>query len=154
MNNVEDFLRVLRQTPTTTWIADEIDETLSQGVSMNVKEAATDSRFFDLVPSQDLPAKERNKRQKYETSRPFTEEEKVEVILKALEVMYLDLPAIRSSAINNLKVFEDVESITFSSADGEFIEEGIVHEIYADEVSQELDTFKEMHSNFIRELEK
>jgi hypothetical protein len=154
MNSIEEFLGVLRQNPTTTWVADEIDETLSQGVSMNVKEAATDSRFFELVPSQDLPANERNKRQKYETSRPFTEEEKVEVIIKAFEVMYLDLPAIRASAISNLKMFGGIQSLTFSSSDEESIEKVIVHEISDDEVSQELKKYREMHSSFIRELEK
>jgi hypothetical protein len=154
MNSIEEFLGVLRQNPTTTWVADEIDETLSQGVSMNVKEAATDSRFFELVPSQDLPANERNKRQKYETSRPFTEEEKVEVIIKAFEVMYLDLPAIRASAISNLKMFGGIQSLTFSSSDEESIEKVIVHEISDDEVSQELEKYRGMHSSFIRELEK
>lgn len=154
MDNIDEFLRELRLVTATKWIADEIDETLSQGVSMNVKDAAADSRFFELLPTQDLPAKERNKRQTYETSRPFTNEEKVDVILKALEVMYLDLPAIRSSAINNLKVFGDIESITFSSVDGEFQEQEMAHKITPDAVLQELSRYRMMHSNFIRDLDK
>ncbi|MGP5323524.1 hypothetical protein [Vreelandella titanicae] len=154
MENIEDFLSELRQALATEWVADEIEETLSQGVSMNVKEAVTDSRFFDLVPSQNLSAKERNKRQKYETSRPFTEEEKAEVILKALEVIYLDLPAIRKSAIENLNVFGNIETISFSSADEELIEQNVVHEVTRESVNKESEMYREMHFNFVEELDK
>lgn len=152
MDTIEEFLRELRQVPATTWVADEIDETLSQGVSMNVKDAAADSGFFELLPFQNVPAKERNKRLTYETSRPFTEEEKIQVILKAIEVMYLDLPAIRNSALNNLKAFGDIDSIVFSSADEEFTKQEMVHQINITEVSQELDKYRELHSRFASEL--
>lgn len=91
MKSIEDFLDELRLSPSTSWMANEIDETLSHGISMNVKDAESDSGFFDLAPSYDVLAVERNKRQKYETSRPYSEDEKVDVILKAIEVMYLDL---------------------------------------------------------------
>ena len=68
--------------------------------------------------------------------------------------MYLDLPAIRASAISNLKMFGGIQSLTFSSSDEESIEKVIVHEISDDEVSQELEKYRGMHSSFIRELEK
>lgn len=154
MENIEDFLKELRQAPATTWVAEEIEETLSQGVSMNVKEAVADSRFFDLVPSQDLSAKERNKRQKYETSRPFTDQEKIEVALKALEVIYLDLPEIRNSAIENLNEFGDVAAVFFSSADEELIEQSVVHEITLVRARGDSEMYREMYSNFMKELGK
>ena len=97
----------------------------------------------------------RNKRQKYETSRPFTDEEKVEVILKAIEVIHLDLPAIRSSAIKNLNKFDfKFESIIFSPSDDELIKEENNHEINSDRVDTEESRYRELHENFMRELGK
>lgn len=154
MENIEVFLRELRESPITSWVAGEVDETLSQGISMNVKDAATDSKFYELLPSQNITEKERNKRQKYETSRVFTDDEKLEVILKAFEVIYLDLPAIRKSAIINLaEIDKKIEKITFSSAEEEIVsEEKTAHEIKLKEIDEELNEYRELHNKFIREI--
>ncbi|MEQ9914309.1 hypothetical protein [Pectobacterium polaris] len=156
MENIEVFLRELRESPTTSWVAGEVDETLSQGISMNVKDAATDSKFHELLPSQNITAQERNKRQKYETSRAFTDDEKLGVILKAFEVIYLDLPAIRKSAIVNLaEINTNIETITFSSAEEEILaEEKISHEINLQEINEELHEYSELHTKFIMEMKQ
>ncbi|WDF99217.1 hypothetical protein PSR30_01210 [Pectobacterium carotovorum subsp. carotovorum] len=154
MENIEVFLRELRESPITSWVAGEVDETLSQGISMNVKDAATDSKFYELLLSQNITTQERNKRQKYETSRAFTDDEKLEVILKAFEVIYLDLPAIRQSAIINLaEIGTNIEKITFSSAEEEIVEEEkTAHEIKLKGVDEELHEYRELHTKFIREI--
>ncbi|MDG0799538.1 hypothetical protein [Pectobacterium polaris] len=156
MENIEVFLRELRESPITSWVAGEVDETLSQGISMNVKDAATDSKFYEFFLSQNISTQERNKRQKYETSRVFTDDEKLEVILKAFEVIYLDLPAIRQSAIMNLSEIDtNIEKITFSSAEEEVVaEEKTAHEIKLKSVNEELNEYRELHTKFIMEIKQ
>ena len=153
MNKVDEFIRDLKNNPNMTWVANEIEETLSRGVSMSVKEATGDNRFFQLVESNDITTKERNKRQKYETSRSYTEDEKIEVIQKALEVIFLDLPAIRESTVNNLNNLGVVfDSIQFSSSDDELMEQEIIHEIDSNNVLRELKEYKEAHQRYLDEL--
>ena len=155
MDDFEDFLRKLRENPATAWIADEIDETISQGVSMNVKDADKDSSFFELASTEELSTKEKNKRQNYETSRPYTEEEKIDLALKTIKVMYLDLPAIRYSALNNFREFcDEVKSISFSSDEKELVEQELVQDIKIELVADELAKYKTIHANFIKELDK
>lgn len=156
MENIEVFLRELRESPITSWVAGEVDETLSQGISMNVKDAATDSKFYELLLSQNITTQERNKRQKYETSRAFTDDEKLGVILKAFEVIYLDLPAIRQSAIMNLaEINKNIETITFSSEEEEILaEEKMVHEINLQGIDEESYEYRVLHSNFVREIKQ
>lgn len=155
MDNIEDLLRDLKESPSTRWVANEIDETLSQGVSMNFKDAAEDSRFYELIPASNIPSQDKNKRQKYETSRPFTEDERIEVILKAFEVVYLDLPAIRDSAIRNLvEIDNNIESIVFSSADDDISNENNTHEISIIGIKEESNRLKKTHSEFVKEIEK
>lgn len=155
MAKIEDLLRVLKESPSTRWVAHEVDETLSQGVSMNFKDAAEDSRFYELMPAINIPTQDKNKRQKYETSRPFTEDEKIEVILKAFEVMYLDLPAIRESAIKNLAEIDNgIKSIVFSSADDDISNEKNTHNINIVGISEESNRLRKIHSEFVKEIEK
>jgi hypothetical protein len=155
MENIEELLRDLKESPSTRWVANEVDETLSQGVSMNFKDAAEDSRFYELMPASNIPAQDKNKRQKYETSRPFTEGEKIEVILKAFEVMYLDLPAIRESAIKNLSEIDNsIESIVFSSADDDISNEKNTHEINIIGIEEESNRLRNIHLEFLEEIEK
>jgi len=155
MDSIEDLLRELKKSPSTRWMANEVDETLAQGVSMNVKDAVEDNRFFELMPVNIVQKKENNKRLSYETSRPFTEHEKIEVTLKAFEVIYLDLPAIRSSAVNNLVEFNNnLQSIVFSSADDDLTDREENHKITINKTSEELQYYKEAYSNFLGEIDK
>ena len=155
MENIDTFLRELKESSDSRWIANEVDETLSEGISINVKEAAEDSKFDELVIFQNLPAQERNKRQKYETSRPFSDDEKLDVVIKAFEVVYVELPAIRKSAILNLTKFDsNIQTIVFSSSDEEIIEKRPTHEIDREKVIEESIRYKELLSNFMTEIKR
>ncbi|MGC9423925.1 hypothetical protein [Vibrio sp.] len=155
MEKIEDFLNVLRQSSGTSWMAEEIEDTFSQGISMKAQEADTDSSFFKLVPPDQLPAPEKKKRQKYETSRPFTHDEKVSVLLKSIEVAFLDVPKIRHSALENLLKFDStIESIKFVPSDNDEVSQEVLHEIKAISINEDLtesqlayDGFKGMLEN-------
>jgi len=69
---------------------------------MNVKDAQADIAFYSLEPS-DLTSRERQKREKYETTRPYTDGEKLELLAEALETLYIDLPAIQAAGLEALQ---------------------------------------------------
>ena len=104
MEKIDLVMRLLREDERTPWIADQVASSFAQGVSMNVKEALTDSQFYSLEPS-DLTSREKQKREKYETTRPYSEDEKLELLTEALDTLYIDLPAIQVAALKSLLDF-------------------------------------------------
>ncbi|WP_054688215.1 hypothetical protein [Pantoea stewartii] len=156
MEDINDFIRELKDLEGVNWIANELDETLSQGVLMSADDADKElsyNRVFELSPFEELPAKERKKRTKYETTRPFTEEEKIDVIKNAFRVVFLDLPAVREAAMNNLRDFDNnIKTIVFSNSSEESSTKVEKHSIDIDDVEKELIRYNELHSAFIKEL--
>lgn len=100
--DVATILSLLREDESTRWVAEQVQRTFSQGLSMSVKEASEDQGFTALEPSG-LTTRERRKREKYETTRPYSDQEKRAVIRKALETLYVELPAIQVAALGGLK---------------------------------------------------
>ncbi|MDN7542745.1 hypothetical protein [Burkholderia cenocepacia] len=104
MEKVDLVLRLLREDESTPWVADQVASSFAQGVSMNVKEALADVEFFSLEP-QGLSSREKQKREKYETTRPYTDDEKLLLLAEALETVYVDLPAIQVAGLKGLQSF-------------------------------------------------
>jgi hypothetical protein len=98
----DDLLSLLRNHEATNWVAEQVVQSFAQGVSMNVKDASSDARFSALEPSG-LTKREKQKRQKYETTRPYLETEKVELILRALKILFVELPAIQVAGMVDLQ---------------------------------------------------
>jgi hypothetical protein len=101
---VESVLSLLRDSDSTRWVADQVLSSFSQGLSMNVKDAESDDRFNALEPAN-LTTRERRKREKYETTRAYTEQEKLKLLRDALETLYVELPAIQVASLNALAEF-------------------------------------------------
>lgn len=155
MREVDRFLQEILLDPNFSWVADQITETISQGVSMNAQEASSDSRFFNLVEPADITQRERNRRQKYETSRSYTEDEMVDVIRDALKKYFIDLPSVRMSAIENLKnVVGDVDSIAFSTSDDSLVEQEVIHEFDFESARDDAEICQDAHQRFREEVEK
>src|SRR5437762_3348685 len=97
------LLPLLRQSVSTRWIADNIAETLEQGVSVRVRDASSDVVFAaETAEPTGITRHERKKRETYETTRPYTESEELEVFAAALRTLLLDLPAIQVAGIQIL----------------------------------------------------
>ena len=97
MDAITTVITLLRKDDSTRWVAEQLVASFAQGVSMNVKDALTDARFYslELVEAANLSSRERQKREKYETTRPYTDQEKLELLQQALERLYVELPAIQ-----------------------------------------------------------
>lgn len=101
MEKIDLVMRLLREDEQTPWVAGQVASSFAQGVSMNVKEALSDAQFYSLEPS-DLTNREKQKREKYETTRPYSDNEKLELLTEALDTLYIDLPAIQVAGIKSL----------------------------------------------------
>lgn len=98
----DNLLEILRETENNTWVADQLERTFAQGISMPVKESKSDAEFYRLEPGG-LSAREKKKRDTYETTRAYTEEESVDIIKDALRSLFITLPATQSSAVKELR---------------------------------------------------
>jgi hypothetical protein len=117
MDNVETVLSLLDESESTGWVAEQVRSTFSQGLSMSVKEPSQELAFRQAAPAGLTPL-ERRKREKYETTRAFTDPEKLDLLHESLQALYLDLPAIQNAALECLqKIGEPVENIEFVSPD-------------------------------------
>jgi hypothetical protein len=101
-DEVVTMLSLLRGSESTRWVAEQVVRTFSQGLSMSVKDASQDLGFSAREPAG-LTTRERRKREKYETTRPYSDQEKVDLLRRALEALYVELPAIQVAALNGLK---------------------------------------------------
>lgn len=99
---VDKLLVMLRERDETSWVADQIVQSFGQGISMNVKEASLDLQFSALEPVG-ISTREKQKREKYETTRPYSDEEKIELLREALETLFVELPAIQVAGMSGLR---------------------------------------------------
>ena len=101
-STVETLLSLLREGESTRWVADQLAQTFAQGLSMNVGEASTDLQFRSLEPA-DLTTRDREKREKFETTRPYTDTEKKALLREALQMLFVALPAVQEAGIAELQ---------------------------------------------------
>ena len=101
-DRVDTMLMLLRRTPATAWVADQVTQSFAQGISMNVKEASEDDRFSALEPAG-LSTPEKRKREKYETTRQYSYSEKLQLLREAVMTFFVELPAVQAAAISGLQ---------------------------------------------------
>ncbi len=119
-------IELLRSNEEVGWVVDHLLASFSEGIAQSAKELAV-SEATHLVPVLDATAarREKVKREKYETSRPYSEAEKIELLEFALEQVFIALPATQASiatALIDLGATTDV--IEFSAPDDEEREAG------------------------------
>lgn len=103
MEEVDLILRLMRESDDARWIAEQIDASFAQGISLSAKEAIVDGRFLELQPPMGLSKVEQRKREKYETTRPYTDSEKKDLVVAALKAVFVDLPSIHSAGMRGLR---------------------------------------------------
>ena len=100
------LMQVLRESKSNAWAADQLERTLAQGLSMTVKDTKGDVEFYRLEPSG-LTAREKKKREAYETTRAYTDEEAVKLIEGAFHTIFVTLPAIQGANMRDRPRFPD-----------------------------------------------
>lgn len=113
-------LDLLRADDKSSWIMDHLTASFSEGIAQSAKEVSRSApRDFELT--MEIPSRrEKAKREKYETSRPYDEAEKVELIQYALHEVFVTLPAIQDATARSLKELGALAgAIEFSAPDDE-----------------------------------
>lgn len=121
---IHKLLDILRDDESTLWIVDQLTATYAEGLSQSAKDTSplVQSEYIEVTK---LTTREKAKREKYETSRPYTEHEKLELANFALSEVFLTLPAMRDSTTKALQDLGSQASlIEFSVPDEEEREEG------------------------------
>lgn len=85
-----------------SWIVDQLIASFSEGIASSAEDASPIHGDIS-IESVKLSSSERTKRKKYETSRPYDEHEKLDLIKFALHEVFLNLPALKMSADKSLK---------------------------------------------------
>jgi hypothetical protein len=151
MEKINQLMDLMRNSKDFSWVADQIFSTFDQGISINAKEAQADRQF--TLYSHHLSAQETKKREKYETSRPYTDQEKLELLSKAITAVFEVLPAIQSSGIKALNKFnENITRIEFLSPSD--TEQHPSYSIDLAEIDSKNQKLKENAQKFIQELNK
>jgi len=97
----EVLLSLLRSSGDTSWVAEQVTRSIAEGISTPVKDAAKDARFKEQEPPA-IKAADQRKRQKYETTRAYTEPEEFNLVLSAFEALYVELPAVQVAGLKQL----------------------------------------------------
>jgi hypothetical protein len=112
--NADIALALLGKSSATSWIAEEINESLASGVSVSAKDVPPASLFGADQAVVELTAPERKKREIYETTRPYTDSERLMLVLDAIDSIYLTLPAVQESALLSLaKIQRNLTEVVF-----------------------------------------
>lgn len=123
-DRVRDLLDAIRADEQLFWVVEQLNASFAEGISQSAKDASSQPLAEFVVPGS-LSAREKTKREKYETSRPYTDDEKLELTKFALKEIFLTLPAMKASTFESLhELGSTASSIEFTVPDEEERKEG------------------------------
>lgn len=96
-------LDLIRHDHRTYWVWEQLAASLEEGITQSAKERVPNSDESEVAFSRRLTARERAKRETYETSRPYEEHEKIELIAYGLKEVFMTIPAVKLAAISALQ---------------------------------------------------
>lgn len=138
-----ELLDLIRADDRLAWVVEQLLATFAEGIAAKVADHQVGFERY----ANELPIKDRNRREKYETSRPFTENEKFDLILNALQQVYKTLPDIQQEAFSKLRQLgSGAQVIQFVAPDEEERLEGSYTQVIARDsnkrdLANRLDTF-------------
>lgn len=143
-DRVRDLLDAIRKDKGLSWVVDQLNASFAEGISQSAKDA-TSLALPEFVLPGSLTTREKTKREKYETSRPYTDDEKLELTKFALREVFLTLPAMKASTFESLRELgSTASSIEFTVPDEEEREEGS----YAEAANPDRDSQQQLSQLF------
>jgi hypothetical protein len=141
-------LDVLRTDEKIYWVSEQLVASFSEGISHSAKD--TDGTVQrDFIDVMALTPRERTKREKYEMSRPYDENEKLDLVRFALQEVFVTLPAMQNASAKALRELGSSASmIEFTAPDEEERQEGsymrkLVADVAIEELKKRVDAFCE-----------
>jgi len=112
-------LEVLRADKNIAWIADQLIASFSEGIAHSAKESGEVVQS-DAMSLEPISLREKTKREKYETSRPYNENEKLELVRFALQEVFVTIPVMQNASVRALADLGSTASvIEFNAPDEE-----------------------------------
>jgi hypothetical protein len=143
-DRIRDLLDAIRKDEQLSWVVEQLNASFAEGISQSAKDASSQA-LAEFVAPGSLSTREKTKREKYETSRPYTEDEKLELTKFALKEVFLTLPAMKASTFELLRELgSTASSIEFTVPDEEEREEGS----YAEATNPNRDSQQELSRRF------
>lgn len=145
-------LDFLRREDKVGWVLDHLVSSFAEGIAQSAKEHGGESQVAFRQVESEISSKERIKREKYETSRPYDEAEKLALIRFALHEVFVTLPAIQAATAKSLKDLGAASSrIEFATPDDEErIDGSYVVEVSADK--ETIENIRQRFEKFTQEL--
>jgi len=111
---------LLRSDTAVSWVADHLLASYAEGIAQSAKELVLTDQASYALAHDTTARREKVKREKYETSRPYSESERVALLEFALEQVFITLPAIQTSVAKALTdLGAKANTIEFSAPDEE-----------------------------------
>lgn len=147
-------LDFLRSNDKLVWVLDQLLASFSEGIAHSAKERGIAHQVDFLAAEATLTQKERTKREKYETSRPYDENEKLELIRFALAQVFVTLPAMQTATSKALRdLGSSATAIEFSTPDDEERPDGSYAQTLAPD-SSVVDDLRQRLDHFLKNLAK
>lgn len=147
-----NVLDVFRSDENVAWVADQLITSFSEGIAHSAKDGAQILQR-DFIEAMGLSSREKTKREKYETSRPYEEYEKLELIKFALEEVFVTLPTMQMATEKALRdLGTNASAIEFLAPDEEERPEGSYTQEFGRDDKKRIDDLKQRLSQFSERL--
>ena len=138
-------LDLIRRDDKVDWVLEQLISSFSEGIAQSAKERGTAVQADLQVAETQMTSKERTKREKYETSRPYEEAEKLDLINFALHEVFVTLPEIQAATAKSLKDLGATSTrIEFAAPDDEERADGS----YAVDLSRDRNNLEDLRQRF------
>ncbi len=138
-------LDLIRRDDKVDWVLEQLISSFSEGIAQSAKERVAAVQADLEVAETQMTSKERTKREKYETSRPYEEAEKIDLINFALHEVFVTLPEIQAATAKSLKDLGATSTrIEFTAPDDEERADGS----YAVDVSLDRNNLEDLRQRF------
>lgn len=145
-------LDVFRSDQNVAWIADQLVTSFSEGIAHSAKDGEQVLQR-DFIESMGLSSREKTKREKYETSRPYEEHEKLALVKFALEEVFVTLPTMRMATEKALRELgTNATAIEFLAPDEEERPEGSYAQEFGRDDKKRIEDLKQRLSQFSERL--
>lgn len=114
-------LDILREDERFGWIVEQLNDSFAEGIAQSAKERGSLAQGDYMASSEaSFSTRDRRKREKYETSRPYQESEKLELIRFAIHEVFVTLPKVRQANSSWLRELgSTATTIEFDAPDNE-----------------------------------
>lgn len=144
-------LEILRTDDRVAWIVEQLTDSFAEGIAQSAKESGSLAQADHFIKSEvTISTREKRKREKYETSRPYQEAEKLDLICFAIQEVFVTLPKMQESNATWLdELGSTATAIEFAApddeerAEGSYVQPLVIDQVAVADLRQRYEQFVE-----------